>query len=158
MIRSIKLIPKISIRPLPARYTQIIRRMSDKTEQEWKSSLTPEQYHVLRQKGTERPFTGEYTDYFAEGTYNCAACGNPLYDSSTKFKSHCGWASFWAARPDSIILQEDNSHGMQRTEILCAKSKSHIGHLFHEYYPNNPTNDRHCVNSVSLKFVPKAEN
>ncbi len=126
-----------------------------KSNDEWKKELTPEQYRVLREAGTERPHTGEYNLTFEDGTYKCAACGEPLFDSDSKFESHCGWPSFDNAKEGKIIEKEDRSHGMVRTEILCANCGSHLGHVFND----GPTETglRYCVNSVSLDFDKEAE-
>lgn len=122
-------------------------------ESEWRRRLSPEQYKVLRQKGTERPFTGEYLNNKADGTYTCAACGNPIFTSDTKFDSGSGWPSFDRAIPGSVKLNADNSHGMNRVEVTCARCGSHLGHVF----PDGPatTGQRFCINSVSLGFRPQ---
>lgn len=123
----------------------------NKTDEEWREELTPEQYHVMREKGTERPFTGVYHNTHDEGTYLCAACGNELFDSETKFDSGCGWPSFYAPIAEGNVKEEtDTSHGMKRTEITCAKCGSHLGHVFDD--GPQPTGQRYCMNSVSLKL------
>ncbi|WP_298953809.1 peptide-methionine (R)-S-oxide reductase MsrB [uncultured Nonlabens sp.] len=123
------------------------------TEQEYKDKLTPEQYHVLREKGTERPFTGEYNTHYDSGVYSCAACGNELYKSDQKFDSGCGWPSFDDEVEGAIERKRDTTHGMIRTEIMCSNCGSHLGHVFND--GPTATGIRHCVNSLSLDF--KAE-
>jgi peptide-methionine (R)-S-oxide reductase len=125
-----------------------------KSEEEWKKSLTPEQYFVLRQKGTEPAFSGKYVRTNESGMYVCAACGNELFPSSTKFESDCGWPSFYQAVDDKkIILQPDTSYGMQRTEVLCANCNSHLGHVFEG--EATPGGKRYCINSLALNFINK---
>ncbi|WP_281645243.1 peptide-methionine (R)-S-oxide reductase MsrB [Parendozoicomonas sp. Alg238-R29] len=122
-----------------------------KTESAWREQLTPEQFHVCREKGTERPFTGEYLNHKETGLYVCTACSSPLFRSDAKFESGCGWPSYWApVSKDAIVYIEDNSLGMTRTEILCACCESHLGHVFPD--GPEPTGLRYCVNSVSLGF------
>lgn len=125
-----------------------------KTEAEWKQQLTPEQYSVLREKGTERPFTGKFEDHWDKGMYVCAACGNELFSSDTKFDAGCGWPSFYEALDKTKVKETiDKSHGMTRIEITCAKCGSHLGHVFND--GPNPTGLRYCINSVSLDFKKK---
>ena len=123
------------------------------TEEQWKAKLTPEQYKVLREKGTERPFTGDYWKHFEKGMYVCAACGNPLFNSDAKFDSDCGWPSFDQAIKGSVKYTSDNSFGMDRTEVTCAKCGGHLGHVFDDG-PVKTTGKRFCTNSVSIKFIP----
>ena len=128
--------------------------MSDKvnkTDDQWREELSAEEFQVLREKGTERPFTGKYWNETANGEYVCAACGNVLFDSDTKFDSHCGWPSFYDARPGSVEFHEDNSYGMSRTEVTCTKCDSHLGHIFPDA-PQTPTGQRYCINSVSVRL------
>lgn len=125
----------------------------NKTDAEWKEQLTSEQYDVLRNKATERPYTGEYDEFFEKGTYVCAACGNPLFISDNKFNSHCGWPSFDQAIKGSVIYHHDTTYGMDRTEVMCAKCGGHLGHVFDDG-PAKTTGQRYCTNSVSIKFIP----
>jgi methionine-R-sulfoxide reductase len=121
-----------------------------KTEGELRASLTPEQYHVTQEKGTERPFTGEYWNHKEDGKYRCIVCGELLFDSSAKFDAHCGWPSFSKAAEGAVETHEDRSHGMVRDEIVCHKCGAHLGHVFPD--GPQPTGLRYCVNSASIKF------
>lgn len=124
------------------------------SEEEWKKKLTPEQYRILREKGTESPFTGELLHNKGNGMYACAACGAELFDSKTKFDSGSGWPSFYdVAGSDTVKLVDDDSLGMHRTEVVCANCGGHLGHLF-EDAPQTPTGQRFCINSCSLEFKP----
>ncbi|MCA9485611.1 MAG: peptide-methionine (R)-S-oxide reductase MsrB [Nanoarchaeota archaeon] len=126
-----------------------------KTDAEWKDKLTPEQYHILREKGTEAPGTGELLHEKREGDFVCAACGNVLFTSNEKFDSGCGWPSFYdIAKTGSVELHKDNSHGMYRIEVICKKCGGHLGHVFDDG-PREKTGKRYCINSLSLKFEKK---
>jgi peptide-methionine (R)-S-oxide reductase len=125
------------------------------TDAEWRVRLSPDEFRVLRQAGTERAFTGEYVDTKTAGVYRCRACGAKLFDSATKFDSHCGWPSFDEAIPGAIRYIEDRSHGMLRVETRCASCDSHLGHRFDgEHYTDK--NARYCINSISMKLEPSA--
>jgi len=126
-----------------------VRKM---TEEEWKKKLTPEQYHVLREQGTEQAFTGKYYDNHESGMYECAACGHELFSSDTKFDSDSGWPSFdKPVNRENVILQDDSNYGMQRTEVACKNCGSHLGHVFPDG-PKETTGDRYCINSCALEF------
>jgi len=127
-----------------------------KSEEQWETCLTPEQYRVLRKKGTEMPFTGKYYNNHEDGIYRCAACGNELFRSDDKFDSGTGWPSYFQPiRPDSVRLQPDGSHWMQRMEVVCGRCGSHLGHLFEDGPP--PTGKRFCNNSAALDFTKKKQ-
>lgn len=126
----------------------------NRSEQEWQQQLRPDEYAVLRQGATERPWSGEYVDSKDVGVYECRACGAELFRSETKFESHCGWPSFFDPRDtDAVVLRKDRSMGMVRTEVLCASCMSHLGHLFEGEGYATPTDQRYCINSVALRLV-----
>jgi peptide-methionine (R)-S-oxide reductase len=122
-----------------------------KNDDKFLKKLTPEEYHVMREKGTEMPFTGKFVNFNKKGMFTCKACGNVIFDSKTKFDSDCGWPSFYDAVPNSVELKTDLSHGMKRTEVICAKCKSHLGHVFRDA-PKTPTGNRYCINSIAMNF------
>ena len=127
----------------------------DKTDEQWRAELSREEFHVLRQAGTERAFTGEYVDTKTVGVYACRACGQELFRSEAKFDSHCGWPSFYQpTEGDAVTLIEDRTMGMRRVEARCARCDSHLGHVFDSEGYGTPTDQRWCINSVSLKLLP----
>ena len=133
----------------------IERKDLPKTEEEWRARLSPAEFRVLRQAGTEAPWTGEYTDTKTKGVYRCRACGFELFSSDTKFDSHCGWPSFWTPlAEDRVRYIEDESLGMRRVEVRCANCDSHLGHVFEGEGYGTPTDQRYCINSISLTLEP----
>ena len=123
----------------------------------YQNKLTPQQYDVLFNKATEAAFSGEYDSMFEPGLYRCAACGAELFDSTTKFDAHCGWPSFYDAKPGAVVFSHDDSHGMHRTEVTCANCGGHLGHVFEGEGFSTPTDQRYCINSLSLTFNPNKE-
>jgi peptide-methionine (R)-S-oxide reductase len=121
----------------------------------YKEKLTDEQYDILFNKATEVPFSGEYDQLFKEGTYACAACGTVLFDSDKKFDAHCGWPSFYDTKPGKVTFHDDTSMGTMRTEVTCTTCGGHLGHVFEGEGLGVPTDQRYCINSLSLKFIPK---
>ena len=140
-----------SVRPDGTHYTVV------KTDDEWREQLDPAEYFILRQAGTERPYTGEYVETKTKGTYSCRACDAALFTSDTKFDSHCGWPSFWSPLAgDTVVELEDTSGGMRRVEVRCASCGSHLGHVFEGEGYQTPTDQRYCINSISIKLEPQA--
>jgi len=143
---------------LPTQHEPIMKPKQDadakivKTDAEWRSQLTPEEYYILRRKGTERPFTGKFDHHFNDGTYTCKGCSTPLFLSGTKYNSGCGWPAFYDSIKDTIDTNRDTSQGMVRIEITCKKCGGHLGHVFED--GPNPTGLRYCVNSASMGFIP----
>ncbi len=136
---------------ITAQETNTMKKKVSKTEQEWKEILSPQQYYVLREKGTDRPGDDGYTKHFEKGTYHCAACDAQLFESGTKYESHCGWPSFDDAIKGSVEYVSDNSQGMVRTEIICTNCEGHLGHIFDDG-PADTTGKRYCVNTTSIRF------
>ena len=126
------------------------------TEDEWKKKLTPEQYRILREKGTETAFSGKYAEFDEDGIYVCAGCGNPLFASEHKFDCGCGWPSFDEALPNHVKFRPDRSYGLSRTEVVCARCESHLGHLFKD--GPTPSGERFCINSLAMDFEPQENN
>ena len=133
-----------------------MKQKISKTDAEWKKILTPQQYRVLREKGTDRPGDYGYTNTFEKGTYFCAACNAQLFESNTKYESHCGWPSFDDAIKGAVNYNQDSTFGMVRTEITCAKCRGHLGHIFDDG-PKETTGKRYCVNTTSIKFVKSGD-
>jgi len=136
--------------------TNVAAAKTVKTEAEWRATLTPDEYRILRQKGTERAFTGKFDHHFKDGTYVCKACGTPLFLSETKYNSGCGWPAFFKSIDNTVDETRDASLGMVRIEITCKKCNGHLGHIFDD--GPNPTGLRYCVNSASMDFVPAGKN
>ncbi len=125
------------------------------TDDQWREVLTPEEFHILRKAGTEPPWSGEYVETTEPGTYYCRGCGAPLFDADTKFASHCGWPSFYAPKPSTVTQIDDRSLGMTRTEVRCARCDGHLGHVFAGEGYATPTDLRYCINSLSVRHVPR---
>jgi peptide-methionine (R)-S-oxide reductase len=156
MKKLIVLLVMLALQSCHSQKKEVVKPAVAKTEAEWKKQLTPQQYEVLREKGTERPFTGEYWNHFEKGNYVCAGCNAILFASETKFDSDCGWPSFDKAIEGSVKYNEDYSFGMARTEVVCAKCEGHLGHVFDDG-PKETTGKRFCTNSASIQFVPEAK-
>ena len=138
-----------SVRPDGTQYNVV------KADDEWREQLDPAEYFILRQAGTERPYIGEYVDTKTRGTYSCRACNAELFSSDTKFESHCGWPSFWSPLAGETVVElEDRSAGMRRVEVRCANCGSHLGHVFDGEGYGTPTDQRYCINSISIKLEP----
>ena len=145
------IIALLTLSLVTAQEKNTMEKKVNKTEEEWKQILSPQQYYVLREKGTDAPGNGGYTKHFEKGTYHCAACDAQLFESGTKYESHCGWPSFDDAIPGSVEYVLDKTHGMTRTEIICTSCDGHLGHVFDDG-PAETTGKRYCVNTSSIRF------
>ena len=145
------IIALLTLSLVTAQEKNTMEKKVNKTEEEWKQILSPQQYYVLRKKGTDAPGNGGYTKHFEKGTYHCAACDAQLFESGTKYESHCGWPSFDDAIPGSVEYVLDKTHGMTRTEIICTSCDGHLGHVFDDG-PAETTGKRYCVNTSSIRF------
>ncbi len=156
VLASVNCAPPVDHVQSPERISETLGDRIEKTEEEWRATLTPEQFYVAREKGTERAFTGALWNEHADGMYKCVCCGQNLFDSKTKFDSGTGWPSFWKAVDEkNVVLVKDESHGMERVEAVCSRCGAHLGHLFDD--GPQPTGLRYCMNSASLKLAPRPE-
>jgi peptide-methionine (R)-S-oxide reductase len=151
-MKALAIILLILVSPvITAQENTSMKKKVNKTDKEWKEVLTAQQYYVLREKGTDRPGDGGYTKHFEKGTYHCAACDAQLFESGTKYESHCGWPSFDDSIEGSVEFVLDKTHGMLRTEIICTNCEGHLGHIFDDG-PADTTGKRYCVNTTSIRF------